>query len=88
MPCKYLIEDSISLFIARGETWGYGVCDTPQNMNYLDWQGESSGLAGQSKILIKLNDRIYRPKFYRYWSKNKGFTHVLTGICMEYFFDS
>jgi hypothetical protein len=27
--------------------------------------------------------RIYRPKFYRYWSKNKGFTHVLTGICTE-----
>ena len=30
--------------------------------------------------------RIYRPKFYRYWSKNKGFTHVLTGRCTEKFF--
>ena len=65
----------------------------------MDWQGESSGLAGQSKIL---NDRyitcnlqgfqrelniIYRPKFYRYWSKNKGFNHVLIGICPEKIFD-
>ena len=38
---------------------GYGVwgCDTPQSMNHLVWQGESSGLAGQSKII---NDRMYR----------------------------
>ena len=44
--------------ISRGETWGgggYGGCDTSQNTNHLDWQGESSGLAGQSKIL---NDRM------------------------------
>ena len=34
---------------------GGGGCDTPQNTNHLDWQGESSGLAGQSKIL---NDRM------------------------------
>jgi hypothetical protein len=29
---------------------------------------------------------IYRPKFYRYWSKNKGFTHVIAGILTEKFF--
>jgi hypothetical protein len=28
-----------------------------QNTNHRDWQGESSGLAGQSKIL---NNRMYR----------------------------
>jgi hypothetical protein len=28
---------------------------TPQSMNHLDWQGKSSGLARQSKIL---NDRM------------------------------
>jgi hypothetical protein len=33
--------------------WGGG--DTPQNTIYLDWQGKSSGLAGQPKIL---NDRM------------------------------
>jgi hypothetical protein len=32
-------------------------------------------------------NRIYRPKYYRYWSKNKGFIHVLTGICPEKIFD-
>ena len=32
-----------------------GVTPPPPNTNYLDWQGESSGLAGQSKIL---NDRM------------------------------
>jgi hypothetical protein len=34
-----------------------GGCDTPppQSTNHLDWQGKSSGLAGQSKIL---NDRM------------------------------
>ena len=31
-------------------------------------------------------NRIYRAKLYRYWSKNKGFTHVLTGICTEKLF--
>jgi hypothetical protein len=36
--------------------WGRGGGgDTPQNTNHLDWQGESSGLAGQSNIL---NDRM------------------------------
>jgi hypothetical protein len=34
--------------------WGGGG-ETPQNTNHLVWQGESSGLAGQSKIL---NDRM------------------------------
>jgi hypothetical protein len=35
---------------------GGGGCDTPtQSTNHLVWQGESSGLAGQSKIL---NDRM------------------------------
>jgi hypothetical protein len=34
---------------------GGGGGDTPQNTNHLDWEGESSGLAGQSKIL---NDRL------------------------------
>ena len=77
----------------------WGVSTPPQSTNPMDWQGESSGLAGQSKIL---NDRyitcnlqgfqrelniIYRPKFYRYWSKNKGFNHVLIGICPEKIFD-
>ena len=37
-------------------TGGYGGGgDTPQSTNHLVWQGESSGLAGQSKIL---NDRM------------------------------
>jgi hypothetical protein len=35
--------------------YGGGEGGHPQNTNYLDWQGESSGLAGQSKIL---NDRM------------------------------
>ena len=29
----------------RGREGGYGGCDTTQNTNNLDWQGESSGLA-------------------------------------------
>jgi hypothetical protein len=37
------------------EGMGGGGGDTPQNTNHLDWQGESSGLTGQSKIL---NDRM------------------------------
>jgi hypothetical protein len=28
----------------------------------------------------------YRPKFYRYWSKNLGFRQVLTEICPKKFF--
>ena len=45
----------------RGETWGgMGMWHPPpqkkkQKTNHLDWQGESSGFAGQSKIL---NDRM------------------------------
>jgi hypothetical protein len=39
----------------EGGMGGGGGGDTPQNTNHLDWQGESSGLAGQSKIL---NDRL------------------------------
>jgi hypothetical protein len=31
-------------------------------------------------------NRINRPKLYRCWSKYKGFTHVLTGICTEKIF--
>jgi hypothetical protein len=31
-------------------------------------------------------NRIYRPKFDRYWSKTKDFAHVLTGICPEKIF--
>jgi hypothetical protein len=52
---------------------GVGGCDTPPK---LDWQGKSSGLAGQWKILN-----------FRYCSKNKGYMHVLTGIFPKKIFD-
>jgi hypothetical protein len=50
--------------------------DNPARSKYYNLQGFQREL-----------NRIYRPKFYRYWSKNKCFTHVLTGICTENFFD-
>jgi hypothetical protein len=94
-----------------GGVWGGVTPPHPQSTNHLDWQGESSGLAGQSKILNdtmypvlsnlqgfqrELN-RIYRPKFYRYCSKNKEFNSNLYGkifltlnltadLCPEKFF--
>ena len=57
---RYCPEECI-LYASSGENLGgvggEGVRgETPlQNMKHLDWQGESSGLAGQSKIL---NDRM------------------------------
>jgi hypothetical protein len=49
-------QDVFALLVPRGETWGgVGGCDTPQSTNHLDWQGKSSGLAGQWNIL---NDRM------------------------------
>jgi hypothetical protein len=90
-------------FAPRGETWGgvWGVWHPPpppQNTNHLVCQGESSGLAGQSKVL---NDRInvellvtYRA-FRGNWIEfidlkftdiGRIITHVLTGICTEKLF--
>ena len=60
---KRKLEPQASVFLrfpkveSRGETWGgYGGGVTPpKKTKHVDWQGESSGLAGQSKIL---NDRM------------------------------
>ena len=62
MPCMQEFVQSMRFLTAKlgllgaeleGGMGGGG--DTSQNTNHLDWQGESSGLAGQSKIL---NDRM------------------------------
>ena len=53
----------------------------------LYWQGKSSGSAGQIIMIGRAaNFSGYRPKFYRYWSKNLGFRQVLTEICPKKFF--
>jgi hypothetical protein len=54
-----------------------GVCHPPK----LDWQGKSSGLAGQ----IIWIGRAMKDFKFQILVKNKGFMPVLTGICRKNF---
>jgi hypothetical protein len=72
----------------RGGGYGGGV--TPPKIRIIksikDFKLKNVELLSNLQGFQRELNIINRPKLYRCWSKYKGFTHVLTGICTEKFF--